>query len=125
MAYSQARSKRKQTGSRYVDLRKRRKCELGNNPSLTRIGKLRLLIRRVLGAKEKRAALSAETANLYDPKSKKYQKAVIKNVVENAANRNFARRNIVTKGSIIETDKGKARVTSRPGQTGSVNAVLV
>jgi small subunit ribosomal protein S8e len=31
----------------------------------------------------------------------------------------------VTKGAVIETGEGRARVTSRPGQTGQVNAVLV
>jgi small subunit ribosomal protein S8e len=35
------------------------------------------------------------------------------------------RRNIVTKGAIIETDAGQARVVSRPGQDGQVNAVLL
>ena len=35
------------------------------------------------------------------------------------------RRNILTKGAIIETDAGKAKITNRPGQEGTVNAVLV
>lgn len=46
-------------------------------------------------------------------------------VADNEANRHFVRRNIITKGAIIETEIGKARVTSRPGQDGVVNAVLV
>jgi small subunit ribosomal protein S8e len=52
-------------------------------------------------------------------------KAKILMVVGNPANRHFVRRNILTKGCIIETDKGKARVLSRPGQEGVVNAVLI
>ncbi|MFB6184110.1 MAG: 30S ribosomal protein S8e, partial [Haloarculaceae archaeon] len=44
---------------------------------------------------------------------------------ENPSNPNYARRNIITKGAIIETSEGRARVTSRPGQDGQVNAVLV
>jgi small subunit ribosomal protein S8e len=51
--------------------------------------------------------------------------AEIENVAENAANPNYARRNIVTRGAVIETSEGRARVTSRPGQDGQVNAVLV
>jgi small subunit ribosomal protein S8e len=51
--------------------------------------------------------------------------AEIENVVENPANTNYARRNIVTKGAIVETSEGRARVTSRPGQSGQVNAVLL
>ena len=51
--------------------------------------------------------------------------AEIETVVENPANPNYARRNIITKGAIIDTSEGRARVTSRPGQTGQVDAVLV
>ena len=46
-------------------------------------------------------------------------------VIENSANPNYVRQNIITKGSVIETEKGKAKVTSRPGQHGVVNAVLI
>ena len=46
-------------------------------------------------------------------------------VVENPANRQYVRRNIVTKGAIVQTEIGKALVTSRPGQDGIVNAVLL
>ena len=37
----------------------------------------------------------------------------------------LVRRNIITKGSIVETKLGKAKVTCRPGQEGSVNGVLL
>ena len=46
-------------------------------------------------------------------------------VVENKANKDFVRMNILTKGAIIETDLGKAKITSRPGQSGSINAILI
>ena len=51
--------------------------------------------------------------------------ATIEQVTENPSNPNYARRNIITKGAVIETSEGSARVTSRPGQDGQVNAVLV
>jgi len=51
--------------------------------------------------------------------------AEIENVVDNPSNVNYARRNIITKGAVIETSAGRARVTSRPGQSGGVNAVLL
>ena len=54
-----------------------------------------------------------------------FKKAAIKHVVESPDNRHYARMNVITKGCIIETDIGKARVTSRPGQVGAVNAVLI
>jgi len=67
----------------------------------------------------------ASYANLTDQKTKKSSKVKITSVVDNPANRNFVRRNIITKGAVVETEKGRARVTSRPGQDGLVNAVLI
>jgi len=64
------------------------------------------------------------TSDSYN-RTKKYSKVKIKNVVENPANRHFVRRNILTKGTVVDTDKGKAKITNRPGQEGSINAVLV
>jgi small subunit ribosomal protein S8e len=46
-------------------------------------------------------------------------------VVKNLANIDYDRRGVITKGAIIETALGPARVTSRPGQDGVINAVLV
>ena len=53
------------------------------------------------------------------------KKAKIKRVLESPDNRHYARMNVITKGCIIETELGKARVTSRPGQSGVVSAILV
>ncbi|HJJ40868.1 MAG TPA: 30S ribosomal protein S8e, partial [Methanocorpusculum sp.] len=33
--------------------------------------------------------------------------------------------NLMTKGAVISTDLGKARIVSRPGQDGVINAVLI
>ena len=49
----------------------------------------------------------------------------MKTVSENTADRHFVRHNIITKGAIVMTSKGKAKVTNRPGQEGIINAVLV
>jgi small subunit ribosomal protein S8e len=65
----------------------------------------------------------AGVANLLTDKG--YVKATIKNVVESKDNRNFARLNIITKGTIIETDKGKAVVINRPARSGAINARLL
>jgi len=55
--------------------------------------------------------------------------ADIKQVVENEANRQYARQNVITKGAIIEVEREgktvKARVTGRPGQHGVVQAKLI
>ena len=125
MALSQSRSKRKATGGRYVAYRKKRQYELGREPSFTKLGKKRIQTIRTAGANRKLRLLSADTANLYDPRTKTYKQVKIKTITDNPANRHFIRRNIMTKGSVIDTEIGKARVTSRPGQEGVVNAVLI
>ncbi|MBS3163365.1 30S ribosomal protein S8e, partial [Candidatus Woesearchaeota archaeon] len=54
-----------------------------------------------------------------------HKMAKIKTILENPANRHYVRRNIITKGSVIDTDLGKARVTNKPGQEGAINAILI
>jgi small subunit ribosomal protein S8e len=51
--------------------------------------------------------------------------ATVEDVIENPADPNYARRNIITKGAVLETSEGRMQVTSRPGQDGQVNGVLV
>ena len=125
MAILQARPRRKQTGARYKDYRKKRQYELGREPSFTKLGKERKQTIRTMGAHRKLRLLSSDTANLFDPKSKSFKQVKIKTITDNPANRHFIRRNIMTKGSVIDTELGKARITSRPGQDGVVNAVLI
>ena len=125
MALSQASPRRKQTGALYKDYRKKRQYELGREPSFTKLGKKRVQAMRTMGANRKLRMLSADTANLYDPKAKIFKQVKIKTITDNPANRHFIRRNIMTKGSVIDTELGKARITSRPGQDGVVNAVLI
>ena len=125
MVITQSRSKRKVSGGRYKAARSKRKFEIGRSSSQTKVAPKKLKKIRTKGGGSKNRLLRTETANLYDPKTKKYTKTKIKSVVENPANRHFVRRNIITKGCVIETEKGKAKVTSRPGQDGMVNAVLI
>jgi small subunit ribosomal protein S8e len=125
MVRSQARSLRKPTGSRYRALRKKRHHECGNDAIRTKISANKPKVIRVRGGNIKRVLLKADSINLIDPKTKKSLKGTIKIVIDNPANRNFVRANILTKGTIVDTDKGKARITNRPGQEGTVNGVLV
>lgn len=125
MVVIHGRSKKKQSGSRYVAYRKKRLHESGSRPTLTRLGETKKKIVRVTGGASKTRLLVADTVNVYDPKAKKYSQVKIKNIVENPANRNFIRRNIITKGCVVETDMGKVKITSRPGQISSLNGILV
>ncbi|MEM0231398.1 MAG: 30S ribosomal protein S8e [Candidatus Woesearchaeota archaeon] len=126
MAIRQARPKRKLTGRRYVDYRKKRLSELGRAPALTKVDEEQKVVSiRGRGKNYKYKLLRASTANVLDPKTKKYSKVKIKTVIESPANIYYVRRNIIVRGTVIETELGKARVTSRPGQDGIINAVLI
>ena len=125
MAIFQGRGKRSRGGSRYKKYRDYKKHELGRLPSLTGLGKKRVQKIGTLGGNRKVRLLSEELVNVIDPKTKKAKKVKIKTITESPANRHFVRRNIMTKGAIIETEAGKAKITSRPGQDGVVNAVLI
>lgn len=119
----QGRSPRKRTGGRLRPNHKKKKHELGDEPTETQVGDQKLKVVDKRGNTRKVRAMTADTANVSD--DGEVVAAEIENVAENAANPNYARRNIITKGAVIETSEGRARVTSRPGQDGQVNAVLV
>jgi small subunit ribosomal protein S8e len=124
MVVIQKRSLRKPSGGRNKSALTKRKHMIGSKPSLTNIGETRLRERRTKGGNNKAGLLSANKVNLYDPKTKKHAVVKIVTVKDNAANRNFVRRNIMTRGTVIETEKGLAVITSRPGQEKMINAVL-
>lgn len=125
MALWQGRSKRKSTGGRYRPLRKKRKHEIGREQQYAFVGPQRLKLYRTKGANRKVRVLGAEFANVLDPRTSTTKKVKILAVKENASNPHFVTRNILTRGAVIETEIGLAKVTSRPGQDGIVNAVLV
>jgi small subunit ribosomal protein S8e len=125
MAISQLRSKRKATGGRFKRLFVKRLSRMGRLPVFTSIGARKIKTVRTIGGNKKSKILRAEKINLYDPKAKTHTIISMKNVVENPANSQYVRRNLITKGAIVETEKGKAKITSRPGQEAVLNAVLV
>ncbi len=125
MARSQRRSRRKPTGGLYKKDRKKRKAELGRPNTETHVGSVKRRKIRVRGGNFKLRLLRADKANVYLPSEKRTVSAEIVDVEDNPANKDFARRKIITKGAIIQTSVGKAVVTSRPGQHGIINAVLI
>ena len=116
---------RKYTGGRKVAMRGRRKFEIDRYPNEAIVGKSSIVTRRVRGDNIKAAFKTAEFANVADPASKKVVKSTILRVTENSANKDYERRGVISKGALLETKAGTARVVSRPGQDGTVNAVLV
>lgn len=80
---------------------------------------------RTRGGGIKQVLKSDRFANVYDPTSKRIIRTEILGVRSNPANSDFERRGVITRGSIIETKLGDARVTSKPGSDGVINAVLI
>lgn len=119
----QGRSTRKRTGGRLRPFRNKKRYELGREPTETTIGEPRFQVVQSRGNGSKTRALSTNIAQVST--GGETVEATIENVVDNPSNINYIRRNIITKGAIIQTSEGRARVTSRPGQDGQVNAVLL
>jgi len=116
--------KRKASGGRKKLYRIKRRYEKGSFPTETTLGKPKRKVSRRRGGNKKDRLFSVQHANISDP-SGKTQKVEILRVIRNPANVDYDRRGVITKGTIIETPLGTARVTSRPGQNGIVNAILV
>lgn len=111
------------TGGRRHPLRSRRKYEIDRFPNEAVIGNQVTVTRKVRGKNIKSAIKTINSVNLaIDSKIKRVK--IIK-VLENATNNDYQRRGIISKGAILETEAGKCRVVSRPGQHGTVNAILV
>lgn len=125
MAIWQGKSMKKPSGGRAKMNRGKKKCELGREAAETRIGERKIRRIRTQGGNEKIRLSTDSKINVMNPSTKKTETADILNVVENLANPNFVRRNIITKGALVETSAGKVRVTSRPGQHGIINGVLI
>lgn len=115
----------KPSGGRIWAKRKKRKREMGSEFVETKLGATKRVAHRARGGASKFRLLAVDIANVTDPKTGQTKKAKIITVVENQADPHFVRRNVLTKGAVIETELGRARVTSRPGQQGVISAVLL
>ena len=112
------------TGGRRHPLRIRRKYETDRYPNEAVNGAQVTITRRVRGSNSKTALKSVDFVNLASNNSKVKKTKILK-VLENSTNNDYKRRGIITKGAILETEDGKCRVVSKPGQDGIVNAILV
>ena len=127
MAQLRTRGKTKRSGSaaKYIDYRKAKLYEHAGNAVLTKVGESKTKSERSRGGAVKIRSLDANKVNLYNPKTKKYSIETIQTVIEVPSNSQYVRRNIMTSGTIVQTTKGKAKITSRPGQSGFLNAVVI
>ena len=123
MARWQGLSRRTKSGARLKKHHEKRKAELGRPEAQTIIGEKRIKSIRTRGANQKVRAYRLEECNLSDPATGKSEKVKIIDVETNAANKEFTRRKIMTKGALIRTEKGFAIITNRPGQEGFISAI--
>ena len=117
--------KKKQTGGRRRAYRIKRNFEKGSFPAETVLGESKRRVVRVRGGKMKVKLLKEKFVSVTDIKKGITEKIKILRVIRNKANVDYDRRGVITKGAEIETELGRARVTSRPGKDGVINAVLI
>jgi small subunit ribosomal protein S8e len=117
--------KRKLTGGKKRVYRSKKKYEAGGYAAETVLGEPKRKSTRGMGGISKVKVLTDKFASVTDQKTGQTQKTEILRVVRNGANVDFNRRGVITKGAEIETALGTAKVTSRPGSDGIINAVLI
>lgn len=126
MIIQRGRVGRTRSGGRHTRNRGKRRFELGHLPTETRIAEKTVIEQSPAKfANVKVRVRMADSVNLLDTKTRTFSQAKVRAVVECPANRHYIRRNVLVRGSVVETEKGRAIITSRPGQDGTVNAVLV
>ena len=114
---------RKTSGGKYKKARKKKHYENTGQKKIVKLGEDKRKSQRSRGGSRKTFHLRAKSINIQI--KGKSKKASITNVLETPSNRFLARQNILTKGTIVETDAGKVKITNRPSQEGVVNGVLV
>jgi small subunit ribosomal protein S8e len=112
---------RKITGGRYIQSKGKKLYERPGQRRLVKLGEEKRKVRTTTGGNKKTLLFSAKLVNVQG----KNKRVPIKNVLETPSNRFLARQNIITKGTIIDTEFGKVKITNRPAQEGIVNGVIV
>ncbi|MCW1291842.1 MAG: 30S ribosomal protein S8e [Candidatus Rehaiarchaeum fermentans] len=115
---------RKRSGGLKGKWRDKRRYEITSPSSIPTLGERKIKIVRGRGANKKVRILSDNYGILFS-KNEKPKKVKIIKVLENAANREYARRFVLTKGAIVETEAGKGKIISRPGQDGIINILKI
>lgn len=123
MSQRHTRSRQKPSGGRTRRLRKPKKYEQGGEFTATTLGETDIRRNDARGRSSKLRVKRTERVNLAH--DGEVEPVAIEAVLENPADPDYVRQDILTRGALVRTEKGTARITSRPGQDGTVNAVLV
>jgi len=127
MALWQGKSKKKASGGKYWSFRKKRARDIGQDPVYTKLSEKddRKSVRQRSARKTNKRTTITGASHANIGVGGKAKKVKILTVKENPANRHFVRRNVITRGAIIDTEAGLAKVTSRPTRDGVVSAVPI
>jgi len=117
-------AKRKSTGGRSRPGRGRRAFERDGYAIEPLVGETTRRLSRARGGWVSTGIVTANEANVADSSGKVSRSKIVR-VKQSPANRDFERRGVITRGAVIETEAGEARVTSKPTDDGVVNAVLI
>ena len=115
---------RKISGGKYVANRKKKSYEIAGQKRIVKMGEEKRRTKKTFGGNSKTFLLKTKNVNVFIG-DKKLKKVEIKNVLKTPSNRFLARQNIITKGTILETELGEVKVTNRPTQEGIVNGILI
>ena len=109
---------KKISGGRYIKQRKKKKYEITGQRTITKLGNTKRKTIKTRGGNKKTILLMEKFVNING------KRIEIKNVLETPSNKFLARQNIITKGTIVDTQLGKVKITNRPTQEGILNGVL-
>lgn len=114
---------RKISGGKYIKSMKKKLYERPGQKIIVKLGEEKRKSKRTRGGNQKIFFLRGKFVNVKT--KQKNKKVEIKNVLETPSNKFLARQNIITKGTIVETELGKVKITNRPNQEGIINGILV
>ena len=112
------------TGGIRHPLKTRQKFQIDRYPNEALMGEQETATRKTRGNNRKTALKTVNHVNLVLPNAIIKRSKIVR-VLENQTNKDYQRRGVITKGAILETEDGKCKVVSRPGQNGVINAILV
>ena len=102
-------------GKKKIKARDKKRGEMGGYFSATKLSDKKVVVKaRRRGGRQSIRLKHVSVANLLTKDG--YKSVKISEIIESKDNRNFARQNIITKGTIINTELGKAIVINRPGR---------
>jgi len=117
--------KRKPTGGLIKHTRSRRSDEKDSFSVDTLLGDHSIRVKNSRGGNIKVSLVSDNSVNVIDKSNNSIKKVAITRVLKNPSNRDYERRRVITRGAILDTELGKVRVLSRPGQSGIINGILI